>query len=57
MKKNKQDWECLVCRYIKKGGFPFGFERKRYFIDSEGCFYLGRSNITIKFCPACGAKL
>lgn len=49
--------KCPVCLYIEKEGFPFGYERKRYFIDSEGCFYLGGNNITIKFCPACGRKL
>ena len=49
--------KCRVCKYIKWSGFPFGYERKRYFIDSEGCFYEGRNNIYIKFCPACGKNL
>mgnify|MGYP001614273187 CR=1 FL=1 len=49
--------KCKVCKYIKEGGFPFGYEKKGYFIDSEGCFSARSDNITIKFCPSCGVKL
>ena len=50
--------KCRLCNYIEiaGGGFPFGYERKRYYIDSEGCFY-GKSKITIKYCPSCGKLL
>ena len=49
--------KCLICHYIKKEGFPFGYSRNRYFIDSEGCFKSGSDHITIKFCPKCGRQL
>ena len=47
--------KCPICKYIKKEGFPFGFNRKRYYIDTEGCFT--QDCITINYCPHCGRKL
>jgi hypothetical protein len=52
---NKPKNKCRICKYIKKQGFPFGFDRK-YYIDSEGCFG-NKDHITINYCPNCGRLL
>ena len=65
-KKEKKINKCNLCKYIEGGGFPFicsqgkrGWDDlpKGFYIDSEGCYYLGKSKIPIKYCPSCGEKL
>lgn len=44
---------CQGCASIEATRFPFRFDGKNFYIDSEGCC----SFEDISFCPVCGVSL